>query len=128
VERVLSELAAECKPIRVKVGGLCIFTSAEPVLTLNVVRTHELDMLHRRVWDSVQGLSAGVLAYYHPDNWVPHITLAQGDLADGKLPRLVNALMNRRLDWEIVVDNITLMYDDGIKHDIRQRVEIGIIQ
>jgi hypothetical protein len=73
-------------------------------------------------------MAAGVLAYYHPEHWMPHITLAQGDLTTISLPRLVTTLMERRLDWEIVINNITLMVDDGIKHDIRQRVEIGPVR
>ena len=125
VESALSALAAEFRPFPVRVAGLVVFTANEPVLALNVVRTNDLDRLHRRVWDAVRGLAAGVLAYYDPENWAPHITLAQGDLDGVKLPRLVSALIDRRLDWEIMVDNVTLMMDDGIKHDIRQRIEIG---
>jgi 2'-5' RNA ligase len=127
VEAALSALAADCQPFKVKIAGLGIFMTGDPVLTLTVVRTPELDYLHRRIWGSVEGLAAGVLAYYRPENWLPHITLAQGDLDAIKLPRLVSALTGRRLDWEIMVDNITLMIDDGIKHDIKQRADIGMV-
>ena len=125
VEAALSAIAAEFRPFTVKVAGVLVFTAKEPVLALNVVRSDDLDRLHRRVWDAVRELAAGTLTYYHPDNWTPHITLAQGDLDGIKLPRLVAALLDRRLDWEIMVDNVTLMIDDGIKHDIRQRIAIG---
>lgn len=128
VEAALSALAGETAPFKVKVAGLGIFTSAEPVLVLNVVRSRELDSLQRRIWNAVDGMAAGVLAYYRPENWMPHITLAQGDLTDTRLPRLVGALMNRRFDWEIMINNVTLMYDDGIKHDIRMRVDIGMVK
>lgn len=128
VEEMLSTLALGFSPIRVRTAGLGIFTASEPVLTLTVVRSPELDAMHRRIWEAVSGMTAGVMDYYRPENWVPHITLAQGDLNSTNLPRLVGAMIDRRLDWEIMIDNLTLMYDDGIKHDIRQRVDIGMVR
>lgn len=126
VEMALGSLAAEFSPFNTKVAGLVTFTGGYPVLALNVVRTQELDRLHQRVWDAVADLSDGALDYYRPENWAPHITLAQGDLDGVNLPRLMSALLERRLDWEIMVENVTLMIDDGIKHDIRQRIAIGM--
>jgi 2'-5' RNA ligase len=126
VEAALSDLAARQRPIPARIGGLGVFMGKEPVLTLTIVRSPAIEALHQRVWEAVDGLAAGVLHHYRPENWVPHITLAQGDLNATNVPRMVSALMNRQLDWELSIDNLTLMVDDGLKFDVRRRVEISV--
>ena len=86
VTAVLQQLAGETAVFTITTSGLGIFTGAKPVLYVPVVRTAVLSQLHERVWTAVQPASRGTQFYYSPDNWLPHITLAQHDLTPENLP------------------------------------------
>ena len=106
---VLPQLAQETAVFSVSTSGLGVFTGAQPVLYIPVVRTAELSQFHERVWTAVEPFSQGTLAYYSPDNWLPHITLAQHDLTPENLPEVTQWLNEQNLAWQMRVDNLSLI-------------------
>jgi hypothetical protein len=53
------------------------------------------------------------LAYYHPEQWLPHITLGSGDIQEDLLAEAVRLLSERDFDWTITVDNLAFVEEDG---------------
>ena len=56
---------------------------------------------------------SGVADYYHPDNWLPHITIGFGDIDRDNLAEIVRFLIGRELNWEIKVSNVTYIANTG---------------
>src|SRR5947209_3113944 len=71
-ESYLRSLAARTRPFRVRTAGLGIFTVANPILYIPVVRSPRLSELHRELWCNIKQRTPGAVAhYYHPDEWSP---------------------------------------------------------
>ncbi len=112
---VLERFAQTQRPFHVKTTGLGVFTGSSPVLYIPVVRTH----LHMALWTAVEGAGTGVSAHYKPNSWMPHIALAQGDLDADNLPRVIRRLSSRDFAWDIVVNNVALIYQTGGEHRLK---------
>jgi 2'-5' RNA ligase len=125
VHRVLEEFSRATEPFWVRTAGLGVFTSIQPVLYLSVVRTIELSDLHRRLWHALDGAGTGVVRYYHPSRWVPHVTLAQWDVDASKLGAVVSHLSGRDFDWEIPIDNLAYAFDTGDHQRVEFRARLG---
>ena len=119
LESVLPRLASNYPPFRVRTAGLGIFSGDHPVLYVAVVRSPALTALHRTLWQELAGASAGAVEYYHPEQWMPHITLADGHVLKDHLPDVARLLSARAFDWEIEVDNLALIHDTGAVQEVR---------
>jgi 2'-5' RNA ligase len=125
-ESHLRELAARTRPFRVRTSGLGVFTVSTPILYIPIARSPRLSELHRAIWDSVtQAVPGPVAHYYHPDEWVPHITLAHGDVDPQKLADIVRVLCERNFHWEVTVNNLAIIYDTGREQGVRCRFNFG---
>ena len=122
---ILTRLAQKSTPFRVKTSGLGIFTGPQPVLYIPVVRHPELTQFHQSLWQEISATALGIAAYYHPTQWMPHITLAQWDIDRHNLPKIIHLLSERSFQGDIVVDNLTLLYDAGGQHEVRLRIDLG---
>jgi 2'-5' RNA ligase len=124
--RRLRELAARSRPFRVRTAGLGIFTVANPILYIPVIRSPALSALHGEIWRGVRQVVPGSVAhYYNPDEWAPHITLAQGDIDPDKLAEIVRVLSRRNFHWELTVNNLAVIYDTGKQQGVRCRYDFG---
>lgn len=55
--------------------------------------------------------------------WVPHITLAHDDLTPALAGPVVASLAGRDFSWELPVNNLALIYDDGSRQTLRARFD-----
>jgi 2'-5' RNA ligase len=125
-ERYLRELAARSRPFRARTAGLGIFTVANPILYIPVVRGPALSELHEEIWRGVRQAVPGAVAhYYNPDEWTPHITLAHGDIDPDKLAEIVRILSRRNFHWELTINNLAIIYDTGKQQGVRCRFDFG---
>jgi 2'-5' RNA ligase len=124
VESVLPRLASHRATFRVRTAGLGVFSGDHPVLYVPVVRNPALSTLHQRLWQELAEASTGTLEYYHPERWMPHITLADGDVLKDHLPDVVHLLSARAFNWEIEVTNLSLIYDTGTSQGVRLRFDV----
>jgi len=114
LESILQEFATDTAPFEVLTTGLGIFTEGiYPIIYVNVARSPVLSAINAALWSKVEEASAGIVEYYHPEQWVPHITLAHGDIRHDKLARAIEVLSQWDFNWQITVDNISLLYDAG---------------
>jgi len=125
LEAVLQRFASKSRPFRVGTSGLAIFTGPSPVLYIPVVRTLELTRFHEALWQEISQAGSEIVGYYHPERWMPHITIGMGDLNKDNLGRIVQYLSGRDFYWEITVDNLAFIYDTGTEQVLRSRFDFG---
>lgn len=124
IEPILDRITSNISTFKVRTSGLGVFTGTSPVLYIPVARSLELAELHHELWEQISPASSGAQPYYHPDQWLPHITIGFGDISQDKLSHIVPFLAERDFSWEITVDNIALIYDTGIKQELKSRFDI----
>ena len=117
---LLQEIANRMKPFMAKTGGLGIFTGEKPVLFVNVARSPEMARLHDTLWPALAALSEESQAYFQPTAWIPHITLAQGDLSHEKLLEVVRWLGPQNFSWTFEVNTLTMIEWTGERNELHQ--------
>jgi 2'-5' RNA ligase len=107
---ILERVAQTSPPFQVLASGLGIFTGQTPVIYIPVVKDENLLRLHARLWEETRQMVAGASSYYSPHRWMPHITLASGDVDVAKLNCAMRRLAFKSLELEISVDNLAMVY------------------
>jgi 2'-5' RNA ligase len=105
----LDQLAGAVRNFSVQASGLGIFTRKEPVIYLPVVRSYELQRIHEDVARLAAPLATGINEYYATEIWIPHVTIAEGDVDILVLPEIARRLGERNLRWEIPVTNLAVI-------------------
>ena len=123
---LLERFAASQAGFTVKTAGLGIFTGERPVVYITVVRSPELTRFHQALWQEIGDAGAGVLDYYHPEGWMPHITLANGDLDHLNLPHIIRYLGERDFYWTIPVHTLSLVYSTGTEYGLRAKMDYAL--
>lgn len=110
---ILQKFASEMPPLELQTSGLGVFTgSLNPVIYVNIIRSPQLSAVHAALWPMLESCSAGIVEYYHPEQWVPHITLASGDIGKQDLPVVMALLMQQNFNWHFPINDLTLLYAD----------------
>jgi 2'-5' RNA ligase len=106
----LRRVAAQTQPFAVSITGLGAFEQPEPVLYLAIERNAALDALHALLWRELAqpDIAHGPMAIYAPPTWVPHITLAMGDLTLDALRTIQAHMAGRDLRRQVWVSDLTL--------------------
>ncbi len=126
LQAVVAQIAGGSRALRVRTAGWGVFPGAVPTLHVPIVRSPELAQFHLAVW-SAASVAAGKLdQHYHPAFWVPHITLAVGDLTPSLLAQVAESLAARDLSWDFEVDNLAIIRGAGNKpQELVARYELG---
>jgi len=128
VKDVLEELKAilnGLQPFRVRISGLGIFPGLHPVLYLTVVRNKMLTELHSTIWEQCISYAIKPSPYYAPEQWVPHVTIAYNDLTSKKVSIFVKEMANQPWDADLVIENISLAYQNGDDAGISATLQIS---
>lgn len=111
-EEIIERIARETAPFAVETAGLGIFRGRLTVLAMTLHREGEVALLHRRIWDDVTAWAHDVRREYAAATWVPHVTLAAGELGDdAPLEAISQFLARRDYRWRIPVTNVCLSED-----------------
>lgn len=122
---ILQRLARQTNPFLVHTSGLGVFTGPEPTLYVPVARSPLLAKVQAKLWAAVSPTAAGIVDYYLPERWIPHITLGSGDITRKKLPDIVNWLNDQSLNWTIPVNNFSLIHDATPERTLQYRFAFG---
>lgn len=126
LELALQKITADAQPFTVRTTGLALFTGVSPVVYIPVVRTGELSEFHEMIWKNLASISTSPSLYYSPSFWMPHISLAYSDVETHKLRCLMDKLAFRTFNWEIDIDNLTLIYEpEGMVGQTRYKFKFG---
>jgi 2'-5' RNA ligase len=124
VGAALSRIAAATLPFEAHTRGLGLFRGDQTVLYLAVVRDTGVERTHERVWAEASAAAGGLRAYYAAETWVPHITLATGDLSEEQAPEIMRFLGRREYRWSVLVTNLCLVPDTASAASEWQRYEL----
>jgi 2'-5' RNA ligase len=113
VSEAIESMVGPSRPFTVQTSGLGIFTGQEPVIYLLISKTEKLLRFHKALWRRIDPLARGSSAYYAPDIWVPHITLAHGDVNKQSLLCALEELAFIPFNWEIKIDNLAVVGQSG---------------
>ncbi|MDD5370529.1 MAG: 2'-5' RNA ligase family protein [Anaerolineaceae bacterium] len=113
VEKALEEIAETARPFIVKTSGLGIFTGQEPVIYVAIAKDEKLLRFHKKVCTAAGSLAKGFNPYYLPDAWVPHVTLAYGDVTKESISCAISELAFTPFKWEMRIDNLSLVGQTG---------------
>lgn len=119
LEPILRTFAALHTPYHVSTAGLGLFTGASPVLYIPLARGPELATFQQALWQALLPATADIQHYYHPQYWMPHITIGFGDLTNQNLAAIMRYLSSRNFNWQMTIDNLALIYDTGTKQELR---------
>ncbi len=126
VESALGRLAAAQPCFGIKTAGLGVFTGPNPVIYISVVRSLQLSQFHRVLWEQLGDTGQGVNNHYRPEDWVPHITLAYGDVDNSMVPHVIRFLSNQNFYWQMPVQALSLVYSTGTEYGLRNRREFPL--
>jgi 2'-5' RNA ligase len=109
--KILEGIAAATRPLTIWTSGLGLFTGTNPVIYVPIVKTVELVRFHAQAWEALAPVCHGRSPHYDPGQWLPHISIAYGDVTGENIGPAMQKLAFRNYDWEMVVDNISLIDD-----------------
>lgn len=126
VEGILRRFAMQLPPFVVHTNGLGVFTGAEPVLFIPIIRSLPLIDLQRQLWTPLSAAAADPSPLYQPEAWRPHITLTHRDVNHELLPQVIRLLSERDFRWEIAIDTLAVLSDQReADDDLMLRVRLG---
>jgi 2'-5' RNA ligase len=103
----------ETPAFTIRTTGLGIFPGPSPVVYIPVLRTPPLNQLHSKLHRDISEMSSEMGIYYNPSMWLPHISLALGDTTPAMLGPVLTFLCNYNFNWEISLDNISILQQCG---------------
>jgi 2'-5' RNA ligase len=110
--RVFQGMATKIKGLNINTNGLGLFTSKKPILYIPIVKTKELLDLHEELWRQLSPFGSHLENFYHPSEWIPHITLASEDLTISRLQCILESIAQVPINATFAVDNLALIYSD----------------
>lgn len=111
IDAALGRVAASTQPFEIETHGLGVFRGEETVLFLHVTPSPTLRAMHGAIWSAAEGIARDVKPVYAAEPWVPHITLAIGDLREEQLPQIMALLGRRDYRWRLPATNLCLIPD-----------------
>ena len=124
----LPKLVEEKAKLYIKTtNGLGIFTRPKKVIYIPLIRNLELSNFQKKLWEQVEDKAVGLVNYYHPDKWVPHISLAGTGLTNGNLPEIIKFLSHLDYDWDFTVRSISIICEECID-DKSNSFHLGFIR
>lgn len=108
---VMLQLASEARRFSIHTSGIGIFSGPQPVIYIPVVKNQALIEFHARIWERASPTVVGSFpsAYYHPDHWMPHISLAYNDVNEENIAGVMTHLAFKSYDWEMEIDNLAFI-------------------
>jgi 2'-5' RNA ligase len=113
LKKALAEVAATTEPFPAYTTGLGVFPGERPVIYIPVLRSDELNALHRRILAATAPLCLRTDKFSSPDCWLPHISLALHDTTPDLLGPVLAYLNQETYNLKIIIDNIAILRQEG---------------
>jgi 2'-5' RNA ligase len=119
----LDELGSRFEPFDILADAVAIFESIPAVVYLTVSDPGPLRDLQEAVFERIARHGHACDAYYTPQTWVPHITIASG-IDPQEATRLAQSLRSKKIHWKIRIDNLAFMSIDHANYIISSRTKL----
>ena len=117
VQPLMQRVAQETAVFTIKANGIGIFPAPEPILYIPIARTKQLNAIHETIWKTFNPIAQASVAYYHPDNWFPHITIGTSGLPTNKLGTAIQWLLQQNLYFETEATNLTFFREVAVGYE-----------
>lgn len=125
IDEALTAIARETPRFAIETHGLGVFHGDETVIYLHLTRNDALTALHHRLWMTLDGIAVDVRPMYAAATWMPHITLAIGDVDESQLPVIMQFLNRREYEWTIPATNLSFIADVTSASEPWRRFDLG---
>lgn len=129
LERDLATLAKTLKPFELRTVGLLAFTGNGTGIAVAPYKDRQLAEFHAAVWETASSFAQGrVDQFYHPDRWIPHITIKRCGPHDHSFGHAIARLAKTDFSWTMSIDNVAVQHDPGKNsqtHYLRLRFPLG---
>lgn len=127
IDSKLKILSSEISSFPITIGGINTFEKPERVIFLSVAKTKELQKIHKKIDNLLQKYCSQTFRFYTPQNWLPHITLAQDDLTPNRFRKAKKDLENYHPHYRLILHHICLVrwYDQDRKIRIHKKYVLG---
>ncbi len=105
----MREFASTIEPFSIYATGLGIFPGPTPVLYIPIVKTERLYIIHQQIWHRLQSFGKDLCPLYKPDSWVPHISLAHGDITRASLGKALQKLAFEDIHLKMEINNLSFI-------------------
>ena len=107
----LEQLSGNFAPIQGNVWGYGVFPGEFPTVTLGVLKTEAIRMMHQQLWAELSQLAKGINLYYAPTVWMPHITMVYHDGTLRQAPCALDALIPQSpQQYVFEINNLSVIY------------------
>jgi hypothetical protein len=112
IETALRKISTITEPFQVQVSGIGIFTGTNLVMYLGLNKTKQMLQLHSYIWNHLSINKTGSGMFYHPNEWIPHITLAYRDTDHERLACAIDGLAFDFQTLQITINQIGVIYQN----------------
>ncbi|NLI99400.1 2'-5' RNA ligase family protein [bacterium] len=126
IKPLISQFTAYKSVFKVHTEGIGFFNAAEPIIYIPVVRDPQFTSFHRSLCHVVDSWATKPLDYFHPDSWMPHITLVHGNIKKDILPQVLAYLAEKDFNWEVEVSNISVICSECTEFDSGLRFPLSL--
>jgi len=99
LDALLPEFAHQISPLNLTLSSIGLFPGDEGTLFLAPTPSDRLTRASRLYHDITRDFRAACSPYYHPENWVPHCTLAHPIAADSAA-KVINEIPALSSEWK----------------------------
>jgi 2'-5' RNA ligase len=125
----LEGFAKRWTPFELSTVGLLAFTGKGTGIAVSPRKDRSLAEYHAAVWEAISPYAQGrVDPFYHPDRWVPHITIKRCGPHAASFGAAMAKLAQENFAWSMAIDNVAVQHDPGknsLTHYLRLRCPLA---
>jgi len=111
LEQKMQELSKKLKPFILKTAGIGIFTGESPVIYISIIKNEQLLTQHKMIYQELSGAVDGIVPFYSPNLWVPHISIGYTDITKENIGEVMEYLSFKNFHWEMKINNYGFIYE-----------------
>lgn len=125
----LAGFANQWIPFEITTVGLLAFTGTGTGIAVAPCKDRRLTEFHAAVWEVISPYAQGrVDPFYHPDRWVPHITIKRCGPHAANFGAAMSKLATEGFSWTMPIDNVAVQHDpakNSQTHYLRLRFHLA---
>jgi 2'-5' RNA ligase len=126
IELNLQEITKKIQPFKIYTSGLGIFTGDYLTIMITVVKNRIALDLHQQIWQTCKDWGTQVNPYHNPDYWTPHITIANKDVTNENIARVLSKLDKSEFHYEMFIDNLAILYKSDNDAGVKSIYKLGV--
>jgi len=111
----------------VQPGNIFEFRKYRVLIYRRLTISLELSSFHESLWKRISPTGSSISALYRPKLWTPHITLAQSDIDERNLPKVVGRPSRKDLELGTMIVNLAIIFDNGTNRSVPSKIPARMI-